>query len=191
MIVSFALLLSLVMNVLLAAMLLSQSVPANPVAVPVRTIARTTLPVRSLSAARCPKGFTSTVRSRFGEVVMIKWVDRREFLSQHPQISCLGLSRPVVAQFKFLKDLGIKKPDFLPDFGGPKKARMAEEFVTSGFPSAERAPTFTVTVNGEAVDGEELENAIASAKTAADFNAQPYDEETLERTITFTLNGKE
>ncbi|GAB5359782.1 hypothetical protein AAMO2058_000571700 [Amorphochlora amoebiformis] len=154
---SFALLLSLVMNVLLAAMLLSQSVPANPVAVPVRTIARTTLPVRSLSAARCPK----------------------------------GLSRPVVAQFKFLKDLGIKKPDFLPDFGGPKKARMAEEFVTSGFPSAERAPTFTVTVNGEAVDGEELENAIASAKTAADFNAQPYDEETLERTITFTLNGKD
>eukprot|EP00470_Lotharella_oceanica_P002325 CAMPEP_0170177880 /NCGR_PEP_ID=MMETSP0040_2-20121228/11276_1 /TAXON_ID=641309 /ORGANISM="Lotharella oceanica, Strain CCMP622" /LENGTH=172 /DNA_ID=CAMNT_0010420727 /DNA_START=25 /DNA_END=543 /DNA_ORIENTATION=+ len=101
-----------------------------------------------------------------------------------------GRRDAMVAKFKFLKDLGIKKPDFLPDFGGPKKARMAEAFVLNGFPASERAPTFEATIGGEVASAEELAQAAESMKSATDFNAQPYDEETLERVITFTANGK-
>ena len=101
-----------------------------------------------------------------------------------------GPERSVVARFKFLKDLGIKKPDFLPDFGGPKKARLAAEFVEGGMPESGRAPGFAVTVNGSPVSGADLDAAVAAVKGATDFDAKPYDEETLERVITFNANGK-
>mmetsp|Transcript_7634 Transcript_7634/g.10838 ORF Transcript_7634/g.10838 Transcript_7634/m.10838 type:complete len:127 (-) Transcript_7634:140-520(-) len=95
--------------------------------------------------------------------------------------------REVVARFKFLKEMGLKKPDFLPDFGGPKKARLAQEFVESGFPKSGQAPSFQATLNGKPATADDLASAVSGA---SDFQAQPYDEETLERVITFTANGK-
>uniref|UniRef100_A0A7S4DZ31 Uncharacterized protein n=2 Tax=Lotharella globosa TaxID=91324 RepID=A0A7S4DZ31_9EUKA len=86
--------------------------------------------------------------------------------------------------------MGIKKPDFLPDFGGPKKARLAEAFVLNGFPESERAPTFQATIGGKPASAADLAKAAEAMKGATDFNAQPYDEETLERIITFSANGK-
>uniref|UniRef100_A0A7S2P6F1 Uncharacterized protein n=1 Tax=Bigelowiella natans TaxID=227086 RepID=A0A7S2P6F1_BIGNA len=96
-------------------------------------------------------------------------------------------NRDVSANFKFLKDMGLKKPDFLPDFGGPKKARLAEEFVASGFPESGRAESFTASVGGKTVTTAELQAALQGA---SDFEAQPYDEVTLERIINFKANGK-
>eukprot|EP00467_Chlorarachnion_reptans_P016626 CAMPEP_0114497486 /NCGR_PEP_ID=MMETSP0109-20121206/6356_1 /TAXON_ID=29199 /ORGANISM="Chlorarachnion reptans, Strain CCCM449" /LENGTH=189 /DNA_ID=CAMNT_0001674883 /DNA_START=150 /DNA_END=719 /DNA_ORIENTATION=- len=108
------------------------------------------------------------------------------------KISFPNRGKQTIAHFKFLKDMGMKKPDFLPDFGGPKKARLAAEWVENGFPDSGRAPSFTATIDGKPVQDDALQSAWEGVKGAAsDFNAQPYDEETLERVVTFTVNGKQ
>lgn len=56
----------------------------------------------------------------------------------HPRLTC---SKTQV-QFGFLKDLGLEKPSWLPDFGGNKK----EEAETT----TNDAPTATVAVDGDA-----------------------------------------
>jgi hypothetical protein len=46
-----------------------------------------------------------------------------------------------VMQFKFLKEMGLEKPSWLPDFGGKKEEEAApEEEVTAEAPEAEAAP---------------------------------------------------